>query len=200
MLTVRDLMTREVATVDPQLTLREAVEMFNERHVSGAPVTAGGRLVGVLSASDVLAFEAETPGVPTERPALEVEDLDEPTEWVEGEEAPATFFSDQWSDVGADVLERFAEVSGPEWDYLAEHTVADAMTPVLCSVAPFVDVYTAADYMIRACVHRLIVMEDGRLVGILSSLDIVRAVAERRLVAAGPDVRSRPREGADIRH
>jgi len=200
MLTVRDLMTREVATVDPQLTLREAVELFSTRHVSGAPVTAGGHLVGVLSASDILAFEAETPGVPTERPALEVEDLDEPTEWVEGEEAPAAFFSDQWSDAGADVLERFAEVSGPEWDYLAEHTVSDAMTPVLCSVAPFVDVYTAADYMIRASVHRLIVMEDGRLVGILSSLDIVRAVAERRLVAAGPEVRSSPRERADVRH
>lgn len=28
MLTVRDLMTREVATVDPQLTLREAVRWF----------------------------------------------------------------------------------------------------------------------------------------------------------------------------
>ncbi len=200
MLTVRDLMTRDVTTVDPQLTLREAVELFSTRHVSGAPVTAGGRLVGVLSASDVLAFEAETPGVPTERPALELEDLDQPTEWVEGEEAPAAFFSDQWSDAGADVLERFAEVNGPEWDYLAEHTVADAMTPMLCSVAPFVDVYTAAEYMIRADVHRLIVMEDGQLVGILSSLDIVRAVAQRRLVATGPEARSTPREGADIRH
>lgn len=200
MLTVRDLMTRDVATVDPQLTLREAVELFSERHVSGAPVTAGGHVVGVLSASDVLAFEAETPGVPPERPEMEAEDLDEPAEWVEGEEAPATFFSDQWSDVGADVLERFAEISGPEWDYLAEHTVADAMTPVLCSVAPFVDIYTAAEYMIRAGVHRLIVLEEGRLVGILSSLDIVRAVAQQRLVASGPEQRAKPRINADVRH
>jgi CBS domain-containing protein len=200
MLTVRDLMTRDVTTVDSQLTLREAVELFHTRHVSGAPVTAGGRVVGVLSASDVLAFEAETPGVPTERPALELEDWDQPTEWVEGEEAPAAFFSDQWSDVGADVLERFAAASGPEWDYLAEHTVADAMTPVLCSVAPLIDVYTAAEYMIRAGVHRLIVMEQDRLVGILSSLDIVRAVAHRRLVAKGPEARFIRREGADIRH
>ena len=154
MLTVRDLMTRDVATVDPELTLREAVELFNTQHVSGAPVTAGNRMVGVLSASDVLAFEAETPGVPTERPTLELEEWEAPTEWVEGEEAPAAFFSDQWSDVGADVLERFAEASGPEWDYLAEHTVAEAMTPTVCSIAPFVDVYTAAEYMIRAGVHR----------------------------------------------
>jgi CBS domain-containing protein len=199
MLTVRDLMTTDVATVDPDLTLREAVELFTQRHVSGAPVTAGGRLLGVLSASDVLAFEGATPGIPTERPELELEEWNEPTEWVEGEEAPAAFFNDLWSDAGADVLERFAEVSGPEWDRLAEHTVGEAMTPSLCSVAPFVDVYTAAEYMVRAGVHRLIVLEDGRLVGVLSSMDIVRAVAEQRLVAAGPEVRSSPRAWADVR-
>jgi CBS domain-containing protein len=53
--------------------------------------------------------------------------------------------------------------------------------------------------MIRAGVHRLIVMQEGRLVGILSSLDIVRAVAQRRLVAAGPEVRSPARASADVR-
>ena len=199
MLTVRDLMTTDVATVDPDLTLREAVELFTQRHVSGAPVTAGGRLLGVLSASDVLAFEGATPGIPTERPELELEEWNEPTEWVEGEEAPAAFFNDLWSDAGADVLERFTEVSGPEWDRLAEHTVGEAMTPSLCSVAAFVDIYTAAEYMVKAGVHRLIVTDEGRLVGLLSSMDIVRAVAEQRLIAAGPEVRSNPRAWADVR-
>jgi hypothetical protein len=157
-------------------------------------------LVGVLSASDVLAFEASTPGVPTERPALELEESEQPTEWVEGEEAPGTFFSDQWSDVGAEVLERFAEAQGPEWDYLSEHIVSEAMTPSVCSIAPAVDVYAAAEYMTRAGVHRLVVLEEGQLVGILSSMDIVRAVAGRRLVASGPPERSTPHAGADIRH
>src|SRR5512135_3627164 len=96
-------------------------------------------------------------------------------------------------------LERFAEVQGPEWDRLAEHSVGEAMTPSLCSVAPFVDIYTAAEYMVRAGVHRLIVMDDGRLAGVLSSMDIVRAVAEQRLVAAGPEVQSGPRKWADVR-
>ena len=199
MLTVRDLMTRDVVTVDPDLSLRDAVEAFAAHRVSGAPVTSGGRVVGVLSASDVLAFEGESPGVPTERPELELEEWNEPTEWVEGEEAPAAFFSEQWSDAGADVLERFAEVSGPEWDRLAEHCVSEAMTPSICSIAPFVDVYTAAEYMVRAGVHRLIVLQDGRLVGVLSSMDIVRAVAEQRLVVASPEGRAAPRAWADIR-
>jgi CBS domain-containing protein len=54
--------------------------------------------------------------------------------------------------------------------------------------------------MTRAGVHRLIVMEEGRLVGILSSLDIVRAVGQRRLVAAEPLARAMRRNGKDARH
>jgi len=199
MMTVRELMTADVTTVDPDLTLRDAVDLFAQQRVSGAPVTAGGRVVGVLSTSDILAFQAETPGVPTERPALELEEWNEPTEWVEGEEAPAAFFSEQWADAGADVVERFAEVSGPEWDQLAEHTVEEAMSRAVCSVRASVDVYTAADAMVRAGVHRLLVMDAGRLAGILSSMDIVRAVAEHRLVAAGPEMRATPRLRADVR-
>lgn len=193
MLLVRDLMTSEVVTVSPELSLREAIDVFGERHVSGAPVVVGGRVVGVLSASDVLGFESATPGVPVERPALELEEFEEPIEWVEGEEPPAAFFSEQWADAGADVLERFSQVGSPEWDVLAEHTVGEAMTPRLCSIAPYADVYTAAEYMVRAAVHRLVVMDEGLLVGILTSMDIVRAVAGHRLVAVGPERRAATR-------
>lgn len=186
MLSVRDIMTRDVVTMDVESSLREAVEVFTSRHVSGVPVTAGERLVGVLSATDVLAFEDAQPGVPTERPALEQEEWNEPTEWVEGEEPPAAYFSELWSDVGADVLERFAAVGGPEWDRLEEHTVGEAMSPSLCRVAPEASLYAAAEQMVRAGVHRLLVIDGATLVGILSSMDIVRAVSLRRLVAAEP--------------
>jgi CBS domain-containing protein len=199
MLKVRDLMTTELMTVSPELSLRPAVELFSERHVSGAPVVAGGRVVGVLSTSDVLAFEAATPGVPVERPALELEEWEAPAEWVEGEEPPAAFFMEQWSDAGADVLERFAQVGGPEWDVLAEHTVSEAMTSSVCSIAPYADVYAAADYMVRLGVHRLLVMDGDRLVGIITSTDIVRAVAQHRLVVAGPERRATARIPADTR-
>jgi CBS domain-containing protein len=185
-LTVRDCMTRDVVTMDVESSLREAVELFTTQHVSGVPVTAGGKLVGVLSASDVIAFEGGQPGVPTERPALEQDEWNEPSDWVEGEEPPAAFFSELWSDVGADVLERFTEVGGPEWDQLEEHTVGEAMSPSLCRVAPTATVYAAAEQMVRAGVHRLVVMDGAKLVGMLSSMDIVRAVASRRLVAAEP--------------
>jgi CBS domain-containing protein len=188
MLKVRDIMTTELLTLEPDVPLRDAMALFSRHHVSGAPVLAGDQVVGVFSAADVMDFESETPGVPEERPEMELEEWEAPTEWVEGEEAPGEFFSDFWSDAGADVLERFAQVRGPEWDALADRTVGEAMSQALCSVTPGSDVYEAAGYMDRAGVHRLLVLEGRKLVGILTSRDIVRAVAQHRLIAAEPEL------------
>ncbi|HTR20369.1 MAG TPA: CBS domain-containing protein [Gemmatimonadales bacterium] len=192
MLKVRDIMTTEVLTLTPDVPLRDAMALLSRHHVSGAPVLAGERVVGVLSATDLMDFESEASGVPEERPEMELEEWEAPVEWVEGEEAPAAFFSDFWSDAGADVLERFAEVRGPEWDALADRTVGEAMSRALCTVTPGTDVYEAAGYMDRAGVHRLLVQQGRRLVGILTSRDLVRAVAQHRLIAADPGQQGRP--------
>lgn len=181
MIRVRDVMSREVVTVSPELTLRDTVELLATRHISGAPVVAGHRVVGVISASDVLAFETATPGVPAERPEEPEFELETPTEWEEGLEAPAAFFTEMWSDAGADVAERIQDVGTAEWDVLGEHTVSEAMTPSVCAVGAEEDVADVARYMLRRKIHRALVMEGERLVGILTTTDIVRAVAERRV-------------------
>src|SRR6266542_2620270 len=73
--TVRDIMSTEVLVLSPDLTLRDAIELLAARHITGAPVVAGDRVIGVISANDVLAFEAATPGVPTERPEQPEQDV-----------------------------------------------------------------------------------------------------------------------------
>ena len=183
-LTVRDIMSTGVLTLSPDLTLRDAIELLSGRHITGAPVVAGGRVVGVISANDVLAFEATTPGVPTEQPDQPEQDgLEEPEEeaWERETEAPGAYFSGLWVDAGADVAERFAELTGPEWDVLAEHTVAEAMSGGVRSVRPDTSVTDAAAYMLKEGIHRAIVLEGFELVGIVTATDIMRAVAERRL-------------------
>jgi CBS domain-containing protein len=181
MVTVSDFMSTDVITIDPELTLRDALELISARHIGGAPVVASGRLVGVLAASDALAFEAVTPGVPAERPEQLESELEVPDEWeVEGGEPAAAFFTDMWVDTGADVAERFRS-PGPEWDALQEHTVSEAMTPAVYAVAPQTPLAEAAAYMLRLKIHRVLVLEAGKLVGILTTTDVVRAVAERRV-------------------
>lgn len=181
MLTLSDVMTSDVIALTPHTTLREAVEVLTRHHVSGAPVVAGGRVVGTLSASDVLAFETSLPGVPTGREDTE-DLLETPTEtWDEETVPPAAYFTDLWEDAGADVAERFAEIDGPEWDVLAEHVVQEAMSSQVLSLPPGAPVHLAAQYMARSGVHRLLVLEDEALVGIVTTMDITQTVARLQM-------------------
>lgn len=177
---VRDWMSTDVVTVAPDLTLRSAAELLATRHIGGAPVVAGSRVVGVVSMSDVLSFEASTPVVPAADSGRSEWELEPPEEWREGDEAPAAFFSDVWPDAGADVLERFEQTGSPEWDLLAEHTVAETMSRRVAAVGPEKSIQAAARLMTRLKIHRLLVLERGKLVGLLSASDIVRAVGEGR--------------------
>lgn len=184
MLSVRDLMSTDVITVSPELSIRDALDLFTERHIGGAPVMAEGRVVGVVTAADLLGFEASTAPAPVAREdQLEVGELAPVEEELEDEETvpPGAFFTDWWVDVGADVAERVRATSEPEWDVLAEHTVAEAMSTSLLWVAPQEPVPRAAALMDAREVHRLLVLDRGRLVGILTMTDIARAVADGRL-------------------
>ncbi|HUK20332.1 MAG TPA: CBS domain-containing protein [Gemmatimonadales bacterium] len=180
---VRDIMSSEVLVLDAELTLRDAVELLSTHRITGAPVVAGDRVVGTLSANDVLAFEADIPGVPTERTQpVEEDDVEEaePVEWEpDAEDAPpSAYFGELWSDAGADVTERFKELAGPEWDVLAEHTVGEAMSRGVRAVSPETTVRDAAAYMLKQRIHRAVVMDHSKLVGIVTTTDVMRTVAE----------------------
>jgi acetoin utilization protein AcuB len=142
MLRIRDAMTRDVLTVTSETTLREAAELFTSRHVSGAPVLDGQRVVGVVSATDVLEFVATSPPVPGSRT-----DEQELGEWAElpasepGDAAAGAYFAEMWEDADAETTQRLK----------------------------------------TAGVHRLLVIDEGKLVGIITSIDIARAVADHRL-------------------
>ena len=65
---------------------------------------------------------------------------------------------------------------------LDDHTVEEAMTrSPLRTAPPDLPVPLAADIMSRDGLHRLPVLEGERLVGIVSTSDVVRALASRRL-------------------
>ena len=182
MLKLRDIMTRDVVTLDAQMTLRDALEILTARQISGAPVVEGEEIVGTFSAIDAIEFLATTPGVPDVVDTQEDEEPDT-TETAEdpAADAPAAYYVDFWSNAGADVAERFNDVNAAAWDLLAEHTVAEAMSRSLVAMGPTADVRAAADAMQRSRSHRVLVMEGPRLVGIVSALDIARAVSLRRL-------------------
>ena len=192
MLRLRDIMTIDLVTLDPNLTIREAMETFASKRISGAPVVEGGTVVGVVSATDLLQFAASLPGVPTQRDVgrdilddVSGDDIDADRLPDDSPDEPAAvFFTDLWDDAGATVVERMAIPATAEWNSLEEHTVSDAMTlaPVH-SLTPETFVTTAADYMRRERIHRVLVMTGQALVGLVTTSDITAAVADGKLTA-----------------
>lgn len=138
MLKLRDIMTKDVLTLAPDVSIREAAEIFSTERLGGAPVVEHGRIVGMLSASDLLDFIASLP-------------------------------------------EEQAEIrQGSERGILDAHVVEEAMTrgPVR-SLAPDDAVTLAAEVMKTDRLHRLPIVDEGKLVGIISTVDLVRAVADK---------------------
>src|SRR5688572_32494737 len=102
MLRLRDIMTSDVVSIGPELTLRDAMDLLTTRHISGAPVVARGKVVGVVSLTDLAESAAGMPGVPTQRPDVaEWGEFDNPGDWVEGDEPPSAFFAEMYDDAGA---------------------------------------------------------------------------------------------------
>lgn len=186
MVTLRDLMSTDIHTLHPSDSLREAADLLTAEHISGAPVTEGGKVIGVVSATDVLHLAVSVPGAPSRREehaewgSFESPD---PLELADEEEATSVYFTELWEDAGADVLERFEKTDRPEWDVLEEHTVSEAMSRGLYALAPDTPADEGARYMLEHDIHRVLVLEDDELVGMVTTTDLVGAVAEHGLGA-----------------
>ena len=183
MTTIEAIMTREVTTLEPEMSLREAGERLAADGLSGAPVVSGTRLVGVVSITDLVDFQASSPGVPARR--------DDQQEWGEFEttdgwdeelnDPPSGYFVGLWAESAGDVRKRFEVTEGPEWDFWAEHTVGEVMTRKVVALGPEASVKDAAELMVKRGVHRGLVLRDGDVAGIVTSTDVVRAVADGTL-------------------
>lgn len=61
----RDIMTHEVITITPEVSLRDAARVLADYHISGMPVVDSGsdgeqRMVGIVTQADIIGKEGET--------------------------------------------------------------------------------------------------------------------------------------------
>ena len=63
MVKLRDVMSRDPVTFSAETDLVDAIEVLAERHIGGAPVVKGDRIVGVLTSGDILEFVSANPAV-----------------------------------------------------------------------------------------------------------------------------------------
>jgi CBS domain-containing protein len=182
---LRDIMTREIVSVSPDLSIRDAMSLLSSRHISGVPVVAGSDIIGVVTSNDLMAFAAELSSAPAERedqvPLEELPESDAKHPDPELEPLGA-FFTELWEEADADASLRFANVSGPSLDALDMHTVDEAMTRTpIYSVASESTLPAAAEFMRSHGIHRVFVTEKDKFVGIVTSTDIANAVASHKV-------------------
>ena len=161
--TAAEIMQKDVVTLDSQAPITEAVKVFEEYHITGAPVVDGtGRALGVLSLVDIARDDHVQSGrIQNERHEYYMAN---PLE----EELDDSIFGDE------DIFAKEGFSSG----VVGEQRVEDWMTPKVISVDPATDLKQVCELMAGESIHRVLVTEESAVLGILSTFDIVRFLAD----------------------
>lgn len=81
-----------------------------------------------------------------------------------------------------DILEAISEHEGAQTQrFLETTTVEEMMTRKVTTIAPDAEITEAAQLMLYRDIHRLFVELNGKLVGVISQSDIVRAVGTAKI-------------------
>jgi CBS domain-containing protein len=126
---VEDVMTRDVVTLTPEQTLRDAIDLLRRERIRHLPVVEGQKLLGIVTDRDV---KRATPSV-------------------------------------------LAGVANDEYDNsLLTITVRQLMTREPVTVPGRSPLKKAVAIFINTRVGALPVVDDGHLIGILTSIDVLR--------------------------
>ena len=147
--TVADIMDTDTPTVTPEDTVEHVLRVMNDSELPGVPVvTAGGRCVGIITESDLI---------------------------MTGENADL-HLPHYFELFGGFV---FLESLGHFEDRLRKATAAlarDLMTEDPVTIEPQATVQEAARKISRSKHNRLPVVEHGRLVGVVTRVDVLEAL------------------------
>jgi len=151
---VKDVMNPNVVFCKPDDTVREVAKILKENNISGVPVLEGEELVGVVSEGDLLKLliipEKGDLWLPSPFEVIEVP-IREYLGWEETKKI--------LSDVGSTKVE-------------------EIMTKDVYSISSEASVEEASEHMIRHRINRLPVIEDERVVGIVTRGDIIQGLAK----------------------
>jgi CBS domain-containing protein len=167
-LTAREVMQFHVVSIQPDATVRELVQLLDEEGITGVPVlNRGGRILGVVSATDVMRLAAHEMEIPAGQPSWEPVLLPEEADQEDG----ASYFL---------LPESRVRFTAPFPEAASEATfdriqVREIMTPVAFTVRPTDLVADIVRLFVNGRIHRVLVVENGLLLGIVTPFDVLRA-------------------------
>ncbi len=149
MLAARDIMTTEVRSVHPDTEIKELSKLFVEHNYNALPVIDDeGVLIGMVTQTDLV--EQDVP--------LHIPTVISLFDWVIYLESPKKF------------SEEVRKVTARKVDEICAREV------VVC--APDDPVSKVASLMVDNKVHLVPVVDEGRMVGVVGRLDIIRSMGD----------------------
>jgi CBS domain-containing protein len=147
MVTVNDIMTKDLITVQQDMDIAKAAGILLDKRINGAPVVdESGGLVGIICQSDLIAQQKKLP-------------------------IPSVFtFLDSVIQLSS------TRQMEKEVRKIAAFTVKDAMTPDPVTVRPDTSLEAVAALMVDNSFHTLPVVENSRLVGVIGKEDVLRTL------------------------
>jgi CBS domain-containing protein len=178
MAVVKDFMQRDVVTIPPDAPISDLIRVLDRTGITGAPVVdEQDALVGVVSIRDVLRLARELSEAPeamrwslgTSGPVKETSFLDAPEE---GE-----FFAYYVTPGGGfvDVRSRIRELPSDLFD---GYRVEDVMTREPVTIGMDASLAELSRLLLDRKLHRALVVEGKQLVGIVTTTDVLRHLAE----------------------
>ena len=151
MLTAKDVMTKDVVTVTRLTTVRELAEIFAGRKISSVPVVDNaGNLVGIVTETDLIEQDRN----------LHIPTVVSIFDWVIYLESDKKF-------------ER-------ELKKMTGQVVGDIYSQKVDSVAPDTPVSEIADLLASRKINAVPVVEEGKVVGIVARIDLIRTMIGNR--------------------
>lgn len=161
LLRARDLMERNVRTIGPGESAHEIARILEEEHISGLPVvSSSGRLLGIVSQTDLNRAVAEG----ADEALIESQSMDD-----RGGPLSGTAESDE------DSVELEPDLAAAPTLRLAAR---DLMSERVVTADEDETAGELAARMLEEGIHRLIILRRQAVVGLVSSTDLLRALAE----------------------
>jgi CBS domain-containing protein len=151
----KDIMNQDVLSVREDWSIDRLADFFIEHSISGAPVISKKeKLIGVVSLTDIVRYRS-----------IPLKDSQSNTPHEYYIYTPERQYSQE-------------EIESFRLEAESLVTIHDIMTSVVFNVSEDTDLKQVADAMIRGHIHRVFVTRDNALVGIISSLDMLKIIRD----------------------
>jgi CBS domain-containing protein len=144
---VKDIMSAEVVVAHPDTSVNLVARLMDGRDISGVPVVDEGRVVGIVTELDLIVRNTR----------LE----------------PPAFFAILDARIPLETPGQFRE----RLQHMLGTLARDVMTEKVVTIGPEEEMETLAELMVKRRVNPVPVVENERLVGIVSRSDIIRMMA-----------------------